>query len=250
MAVFRAALINELEKLCKKKKAVVAVVLSLLVIVVGQLLVLGVRMGFGIRGAGSADFSMLVLSVAINTLLPLFAALVAIDSFSGEFAQNTMRITLTRPVSRFKLFSAKVSAIGIFILANLGLLLILSLMTGLIFNSDSMSFQGVVQSFLAYLVSFFPLFILALGIVFLANVLKSGISVFFVSVLCFIGFKGMGILFSQYSGVFLTSYFDWYSLWLANSFPLMKILRELLLMLGYGLLFFTGAFYLFDKKEF
>lgn len=250
MAVFQAALINELEKLRKKKKVMVAVVLSLLVIVVGQLLVLGVRLGFGIRGAGSADFSMLVLSVAVNTLLPLFAALVAIDSFSGEFAQNTMRITLTRPVSRFKLFSAKVSAIGIFILANLGLLLLFSLLAGFVFDGGTMSFKGIWQSTLSYTVSFIPLFVLALGIVFLANVLKSGISVFFVSILAFILFKGLGMLFSQYSGILLTSYFDWYNLWLANSFPLMKIIRQFLLMLGYALLFFTGAYYLFDKKEF
>lgn len=250
MAVFQAALINELEKLRKKKKAIVAVVLSLLIIVIGQLLVLGVRMGFGIRGAGSSDFPMLVLSVAANTLLPLFAALVAIDSFSGEFSQNTMRITLTRPVSRFKLFSAKVSAIGIFILTNLGLLLVFSLLAGLVFNGDSITFSGFLKTIVAFLVSFFPMFVLSLGIVFLANMLKSGISVFFVSILCFILFKGLGILFSQYSGLLITSYFDWYSLWLANSFPFMKILRELLLMLGYAILFFTGAFYLFDKKEF
>ncbi|HHY27334.1 MAG TPA: ABC transporter permease subunit [Desulfitobacterium dehalogenans] len=250
MAVFQAALINELEKLRKKKKVVVAVVLSLLVIVVGQLLVMGVRLGFGIRGAGSADFSMLVLSVAINTLLPLFAALVAIDSFSGEFAQNTMRITLTRPVSRFKLFSAKVSAIGIFILANLTLLLVFSLLAGLVFDGDSMTLKGIFQGILSYAVSFIPLFVMALGIVLLANILKSGISVFFVSILCFILFKGLGMFFSQYSGILLTSYFDWYNLWLANSFPFMKILREFLLMLGYAILFFTGAYYLFDKKEF
>ena len=35
MAVFRAALINELEKLYKKKKVLVAVLVSLAVIVVG-----------------------------------------------------------------------------------------------------------------------------------------------------------------------------------------------------------------------
>ena len=198
MAVFQAALINELEKLRKKKKAVVAIVLSLLMTVIGQLLVLGVRMGFGIRGAGSTDFSMLVLSFAVNTLLPLFAVLVAIDSFSGEFNQNTMRTTLTRPISRFKIYAAKVTAIGIFILVNLAFLSILSLVFGLVFSGDTMSFKGVLQVILAYGVSFFPIFILALGVVLLANVLKSGTSVFFVAILSFIIFKGLGVLFSQY----------------------------------------------------
>jgi ABC-2 type transport system permease protein len=74
MAVFQAALVNELDKLYRKKKATVAIVLSLLMIVIGQLLVVGVRTGFGLRGAGSVEFPMLVLSVVVNSILPLFTA--------------------------------------------------------------------------------------------------------------------------------------------------------------------------------
>lgn len=126
MAVFQAALLNELEKLYKKKKALVAVLLSLAVIVVGQLVIVGVRSGFGLRGTGSVEFPMLVLSVVVNTILPLFTALVAIDSFSGEYSQNSMRITLTRPISRFKVFTAKITAITLFILGTLLLILVFS----------------------------------------------------------------------------------------------------------------------------
>jgi ABC-2 type transport system permease protein len=250
MAVFQAALVNELEKLYKKRKALVAVILSLVIIVIGQLLVVGVRSGFGIRGAGSVEFPMLVLSVVVNTLLPLFTALVAIDSFSGEFSQKTMRITLTRPVSRFKLFSAKVTAIGIFILANLVLLLVFSLLAGLLFNTNSATIGGFAKTILSYGVSFIPMFVLSLGIVLLANLFKSGISVFFVSILAFILFKALGLVFIQYSGLLITSYIDWYSLWIANSFPFLKILRQFLIMAGYAIMLFTAGFYLFDKKEF
>lgn len=84
MAVFRAALVNEIEKLYKKKKVLVAILLSLAVIVIGQLAIVGVRSGFGLRGAGSIEFPILVLSLVVNTILPLITALVAIDSFSGE----------------------------------------------------------------------------------------------------------------------------------------------------------------------
>lgn len=128
MAVFQAALLNELEKLYKKKKALVAVLLSLAVIVVGQLVIVGVRSGFGLRGTGSVEFPMLVLSVVVNTILPLFTALVAIDSFSGEYSQNSMRITLTRPISRFKVFTAKITAITLFILGTLLLILVFSML--------------------------------------------------------------------------------------------------------------------------
>lgn len=250
MAVFQIALVNELEKLYKKKKALVAVILSLAVIVIGQLGVLGIRSGFGIRGTGNLEFPMLVLSVVVNTVLPLFTALVTIDSFSGEFTQNTMRITLTRPVSRFKVFAAKIAAITLFIMTILALLLILSMVAGFLFNVNSATFGDLLKTILSYVVSIFPQFILALGIVLIANLFKSGVSVFFISILGFLAFKVLGIVFSQYASLLPTTQLDWYNLWLSQSFPFMKILRQFLLMLGYAIMFFTAGFYLFDKKEF
>ncbi len=250
MAAFQAALINEIEKLYKKKKALVAILLSLAVIVIGQLAIVGVRSGFGLRGAGSVEFPMLVLSVVVNTILPLFTALVAIDSFSGEFSQNSMRITLTRPVSRFKVFSAKISAIVLFILATLLLLLIFSMVAGFIFNTNSATLDSVARTVFSYILSLLPMVVLALGIVLLANFFKSGTSVFFVSILVFIVLKVLGVLFSQYSSLFITTQLDWYNLFLVNSFPVWKIIRQFLIMLGSGIMLFTAGFYLFDKKEF
>ena len=250
MAVFQAALLNELEKLYKKKKVLVAVLLSLAVIVIGQLVIVGVRSGFGLRGTGSVEFPMLVLSVVVNTILPLFTALVTIDSFSGEFTQNSMRITLTRPVSRFKVYTAKIISIVLFILGALLLLLVFSLLAGFIFNTNSATLDSLSRTVFSYFVSLLPLTVLALAIALLANIFKSGIAVFFVSILTFLALKVLGVLFSQYSSLFLTTQLDWYNLFLVNSFPLLKILRQFLIMLGYGIMFFTAGFYIFDKKEF
>ncbi|MGC7871239.1 ABC transporter permease [Desulfosporosinus sp. SYSU MS00001] len=249
MAVFQAALVNELEKLYKKKKALAAFLLSLAVIVIGQIIIVGVRSGFGLRTAGSMEFPMLVLSVVVNTILPLFTALVTIDSFSGEFAHNNMRITLTRPVSRLKIFAAKITAISLFILATLLLLLIFSIIAGFVFNTNSATLDSLVRTVFSYIVSLFPMVVLALGIVLLTNLLKSGISVFFVSILIFLGLKVLGVFFSQYSSILMTTQLDWYNLFLMKSFPLAKIIRQFLIMLGSSVMLFTAGFYLFDKKE-
>jgi len=248
--MFKAALFNEIEKLYKKKKVMAAVWISLAIIVIGQLIIVGMRSGFGLRGVGSAEFPMLVLSVAVNTILPLFTALVAIDCFSGEFSHDIMRMTLTRPVSRLKIFTAKVVAVAAFIVANLLILLIISTLAGLLFNVNSADFSTLGKTIVSYIVSLIPLMVLTLGIVLLANIFKSGISVFFVSILVFLALKALGLFFSQYSSLLVTSQLDWYNLWMANSFPLAKIGRELMIMLGYAIMLFTGGYYLFDKKEF
>lgn len=249
MGGFRAAFINEVEKMYKKKKAVVAVIISLLVIIIGQLIITGVRNQLGLRGVSSTEFPILVLSVFVNTILPLFVALVAIDIFSGEFSHNTMKIALTRPVTRLKLFTAKIAAIAFFALANLLIVMILSTITGFIFNSASVTASALGRIFISYIVTLIPVITLAIIIVFLANIFRSGVAVFFVSIIVFIVFKVLGVVFSQYSNLLITSMLTWYNLWLADSLPIFKILRQLLIMAGYDIMFFVTAYYLFDKKD-
>src|SRR5690606_82305 len=119
VAGFKAAFANELVKLSKKKKIILAAILSILAILIGQAAVTAVQMGFGLRVAGSAEFPLLVLPVFTYTILPMFATFVAIDMFNGEYMANTMKLTLTRPVSRFGVFCAKTGNIALFIMGNL-----------------------------------------------------------------------------------------------------------------------------------
>lgn len=250
MAGFRAALINELKKLYKKKKVVVAASVSLIFIILGQLSITILRSGFGVRGVSSMEFPLLVLSVIVNSILPLFTALVTIDSFSGEFSQNTMKITITRPVTRLKFFTAKVASIMIFILVNLLFVMIFSILVGLIFNSNFFTIESILRIVISYLVTLIPMLILVLIIVLLTNVLKSGISVFFVTILIFIIFKALEIIFSSYSSLFFTSMLDWYTLWIMSNISFLKIFRQFLMMFSYVILLFTTDYYLFDKKDF
>ena len=250
MVGFKATLINEIEKLYKKKKVLVAMIISLAFIVIGQVIMLGLRSGFGLRGVGSMEFPILVLSVVVNTILPLFTALVTIDSFSSEFSQNTMKIAITRPVTRLKFFTAKLGAIMTFVLVNLIFVMIFSIIAGFIFNSNSFSLHGIIRIILSYIITVLPMMVLAMLIAFLCNILRSGIAVFFLTIIIFISFKALGIYFSAYSGLFFTSMVDWYSLWIMDTIPVSKIIREFLLMFSYGILLFTGGYYLFDKKDF
>lgn len=250
MVEFKAALINETEKLYKKKKVLVAVILSVITIVIGQLAVIALRSNLGLRGTSSMEFPILVLSVAVYSVLPLFTALVTIDSFCGEFSHNTMKIAITRPISRLKFFTAKLAAITIFIFSNLLLIMVFSIITGALFNANSLTLGGIIKIIVSYAVTLIPMIIFALVIILLANIFKSGAGVFFLSILVFLIFKALGILFMRYSNLLFTSMFDWYNLWIMDTIPASKILREFMMMLSYGIILFTTSFYLFDKKDF
>lgn len=250
MAGFKVALINEIEKLYKKKKLFVALILSVVFIVIGQVAVIGVRSGFGLRGASSMEFPMLVLSIVVNTILPLFTALITIDCFTGEFSHNTMKIAITRPITRLKLFTAKLSAIFIFILFNLAAIMILSLAAGIMFNSNSFTLKGVMNILVSYIVSSIPLFILAMLITVFANMVRGGTAVFFISIIVFLVFKILEMVLSRYSGLFFTSMFDWYNLWIMNPVPILKLTRKFIMLMSHGIILFTVGYYLFDKKDF
>ena len=249
MAGFRAALVNEAFKLRKKKKLTVAALLSILAVFVGQVAVTGVNLGLGLRLTGSSEFPLMVLSIMTYTVLPLFAIFVAIDLFNGEFASNTMKLTLTRPVSRLGVFSAKVTNLALFILANLFFVMLLSLIAGLLFNPSSFSLSALFKVILAYLVTFLPVFVFALLVVFLANLLQGGLAVFFLSILLFIGFHFLEVVVPSLSSFFITSMLDWYSLWIAQPFNFFKILRQTLILLSSGLMLFTAGYDLFERKD-
>ncbi|MFS0726393.1 ABC transporter permease [Paenibacillus sp. 1P07SE] len=249
MAGFKAAFLNEIFKLVKRKKMNAAAILAILAVVVGQVAVSAVKHGFGLRLAGGTEFPLVVLSAFSYTLLPLFAAFVAIDMFNGEYSSNTMKITLTRPVSRLGVFSAKVIAIALFIAVNLAFVMVLSLSAGLIFNPWSGGWLGIARVVLSYAVTFLPVFVFILLVVLLANVVRGGLSVFFLSVLLFVGFMFLGIIIPGSSSFLVTSMFDWHTLWISEKPGVFKIVRQGLIMSGFGVMLFTAGYALFDRKD-
>ncbi|RAV05514.1 ABC transporter permease [Paenibacillus sp. YN15] len=246
---FKATLLNELVKLAKKKKIVAAVILSVLVVLIGQVAVTSIKHGLGLRVVGSTEFPLVALSLITYTVLPLFATFVAIDMFNGEFTANTMKLTLLRPVSRFSVFCAKVANLALFIAANLVLVMVLSLLAGFLFNMTAFSFMGLVRVIVSYAVTFLPIFVFSLLVVCLGNVIRGGLAVFFLSVISFAALWVLGAVFSAYSSFFIISMFDWYTLWISDALNLSKILRQALILAGCGIMLFTAGFYCFDRKE-
>ncbi|MBO8173143.1 MAG: ABC transporter permease [Bacillaceae bacterium] len=249
MAGFKTAFFNETVKLMKKKKIMAAAILSILAVIIGQVAVTAIKHGLGLRVVGSTEFPLVVLSVFTYTILPLFATFVAIDMFNGEFSSNTMKLTLTRPVSRFGVFSAKVLNVALFILANLMFVMILSLLAGLLFNPSSAGLMGMIKVVLSYVVTFFPVFVFALFVVLLSNMIRGGLAVFFLSILIYIGLNFLGILFANYASFLITSMFEWYTLWISDQINFFKIFRQALIMAGLGTMLFSAGYYLFDHKE-
>lgn len=241
-----AAYINELYKISKKKKIAVAVILSALSVIIAGIAVYMVNTYSGIRVTGYREFPTLVLSVLSYTLIPLFTAFVCIDMFGGEFSEQTMKMTLTGPASRFRVFTAKVLAAATFIAANLLFVMAVSVIVSFFINGFTLNFY---KTLLAYIAQFFPLFIFALMVILISCLAKGTVGAFMASVFLFLVLNGLGIAFPAYKSFLYTSAFDWYRLFLGAYFNYQKIFRVFIILCGYGIMLFGISNYLFDKKE-
>lgn len=249
MESFKASFIIEVEKMYRRKKAVIIIIMAVFIILFVQIISILIRNNLGIIGNTASGFPITVLSVFSKTILPLFTAMVVIDAFTGEFANNTMKLAITKPVSRFKLYIAKLSATAFFVLANLILVMILSIIAGAIFSFETITIAGILRALVSYIVTFIPIMVIAVIIAFLANVFKSSGAVFFLSIIVFAVLQVFGIILTSYSNMFITSSLDWYKLWIASSLPIGEIFKQILYMAGYVLIFFTAGFYQFDKRD-
>jgi len=247
MESFKATLQNEIFRLFKKKKVVVVLLLALGLIAFALLVSVVLRGSLGILGGTGSAFPLSVLQAFSNTILPLFMALAVIDTFTGEFASDTMKITITKPVTRFKIYLAKLSAVGVFALVNLGVVMVLSMLVTVVFYTKLISFVWALDVVVAYVATFFPMMVLAVVVAYFANVLKSSTGVFFLSVLVFVVFRALGFV-SALSPVLITSLLEWYGLWISNVLPIGSILRSIVVLAAYVMVFGALGYRRFDKR--
>lgn len=243
----KAAYINEVFKISKKKKITVLCILSVAATLIGSAIVIGVNNISGIMLTGSSNFAIVVLSIMNYTLIPLFTVFICIDMFGGEFAESTMKFTLTGPASRMTVFVSKLLAAGTFIMTNLLFVMIISIVASFFFDSTS---YGVIRIIIAYIASFAPLFIFGMVAVVISCWTRGTTSAFLLCILVFLGFNFLEAWFPSFKSFFFTSSFGWYSLFMGEGYiNLGKILRMFLILLGYGAMLFGAGFYLFERKE-
>lgn len=245
MNSLKAAYVNEMFKISKKKKLIVAGILAVFALLLAAAVVVSIDTIVGIRLASSGNFALLVLPFLMYTLIPLFSAFICIDMFSGEFTSETIKLTLTRPASRFKIFLAKTLASATFTAAFLAFTLAVSLVFSAFFDITVKSASDAIT---AYIAAFVPLFVLSQLVILISNLARGSASAFMLSVIIFITFKALEMFIPQLRSFFFTAGFDWYNLIIGTTAHFGKILRLFTLFVGYAVSLFAAGYYFFEKR--
>jgi ABC-2 type transport system permease protein len=250
MHSLKAGIVNEALKIISRKKAVFFLLIAAILPVAAVPVISRVQSGFGIAAVASADFPLLMLNLYTALFLPLILFMTASDLFAGEIGDKTMRITLTRPISRFKVFVSKHVSMFLYTLLYLTVALASSTISSLFLAEKGDLPKGLLNSAAAYGLAAVPMFTLGVVAVFLVQFFKNGSGALTVCILVYALAKGISFVFPQLTVYSPTAYTDWYQLWIGSSVAAGKIASIFMFLMACSILFFTAGYYMFDKKEF
>lgn len=248
MSVLYANVINEMQKIFAQRKAKGFLSFTFFIPIVLAGILHYTQNRLGVYILSGTDFSFFMLDWLTATIIPLFIFMVSIDLFVGEGSTRTLKLTLVRPIARWKVYVSKVLAMGIFVMIQLGMIGISSVTAGsLMFHGGS--FNEFLQVSMGYAIDFIPMFALGIFAVLVGQYLNSTSGAFALCALLFFAAKIAVIFFPSLEAFLFTSYTDWHSLWISSSMPGNDLIHITLVILSSLILFFTIGFYQFEIKE-
>ncbi|MGF7033870.1 ABC-2 type transport system permease protein [Paenibacillus mucilaginosus] len=250
MHAFYASLRNELTRLAAQPKTRWFLAASLLLPLGLSLLSSRLQGGGGLSALLSGDPYLALLGGYTAFVLPLFLFMTAADQFPGEREEGTMVLTLLRPVSRAKIYGAKVAAAAVYTGLQLLLLAVVSLLCSLLLPGSAPAVLDPLSFFRAALAAWAAM--LAVGAVGAALVQLTGRATTGLA-LCLVlygALKLLPLLLPGLSVWSLFSYTGWHALWLGDGVPAVRLWNLSLLLLAYSIIAYTGGLAIFNKKSF
>jgi len=245
MNAIRMGIINENTKLFKRIKY------KILLICIGILsIVLGVISNYtgGLINVSLSNLPLSILSILTTVLIPLVIFMAVADLFAAEQENGTIKAVITRPISRNEILISKMIAILIYVTSILIVAFIIGLFMGILFGRTQVI--NIPEIFIAYVVSIVPIIPTIFLSILISQLSRSSSSSVMLSVLLYIIIILLGIIVPSISPMIFTSYTNWYKLFIGAQMPIKSILVIIGLLIGYSLIFFSGAYALFEKKEY
>lgn len=250
MGILYANTINEIEKIFLKKKNLVFWIILAVSSIIVPIGLTYFQNGLDLSIIRAGNYPIFILNTFSTVILPLLLFMTVSDLFTGEFTDKTIKTTLLRPISRFKIYLSKNLAILAYTIINLFTVFVLSLITSMFLNNDGKILESLLNGLLAYTVAIIPALGLAFFSAFLVQFFKNTTGALTTLILVYLGLKSVSLLSPTLSKILFTSYMDWHQLWLANTgVGLSQIFTLFMLIVSYIIIFFIAGFYLFDRKN-
>ena len=252
MTAFIASYRNEWDKLIARKKYMVFLFIGLGICLIwaglGQMI-----SSFALRQGGLsltlAPTPMGALPFFLQILVPFLMFMGVTDLLTVEGADNTMKAMICRPVERWKLYASKILAVVTYAAVYLCCVFVVCAILNQIFGKP-LSIVNLLIALASYALTLVPLAILAAFAALIALSGRSGTLTMFLLLLSYLLLNSLPVFFPILNEMLFTSYLSWYRLWIGALPGAAKMIHMLLIVLGYGVVFFTAGSLMFDKKSY
>jgi hypothetical protein len=241
---------NEIRKMFLRSKVRACFILAVAIPAVIFILIDLLHSKSGILAVGGSSFPIFILGLFTSVLLPLFIFMWAADAFAGEVGEGTMKITLMRPITRFKVYLSKTLALSLATVLLLAIMLLAASICGLFLSSGVSQFiSGWVNGLKACILAVVPMISMVITAVFLSQFFRSSSGALTCSILVYIVGRFLPVVEPVAGKVLIFSYTNWHTLWLGNITDPARLLYAFMIMVSTSILLFTGGFYIFDTRE-
>lgn len=250
-------MINEINKLLSQKKTYIFVGIIILISFINLTFAVVSNSYFASSSYGQT-FPLILFDSIATLVLPMFVIIFIVNLVTDEYVDGSLKLPLLRKVSRNQLLLGKLCALGVILLIFMFVLLILGYSFGIIFFGWGESFfmKGKYYSSVAGITLTLSTYLISL----LANVSFGTIILLFALLInnsASVAGIGMGVLLSSLimdymvppaAPYMISNYFNSYRL-LIEGVTFEKLLLMLLVIVGYGLLFYGMSLALFKRKD-
>lgn len=242
-----AVLKNEITKLAGKKKYLVLFIIAILICGgrVGVNQIISRLSGEAIK---TSNIIMEMFPFFAEIYVPLIVFMAVTDLVSTEICDLTIKATLMRPVSRFKVVSAKI--IASFLMGTVfyaGVFVSCAILQA-VFGSVDLAY--ISKSLGAYIIDLVPLFVLTLFANMINLLSKTPTLSMFLSIVAYALMKYCNYFSPMLNTMFFTSYMQWHKLWIGAMIPFGALSVKIGIITGSAVLLYTAGYMLFDKKEY
>jgi len=249
MHSLKANWLNELEKLWARRRIKGFLLLAFLIPTISALALAYMQNTSPLIAGLGSDLPMIMLGLFTTLLLPLFLFMTAVDSFSGEIADRTLKLVLVRPIARSKIFASKVLALAAYVLVHLGAVWTVSVLAELLLKR-SYPRSSMFESATAYAVAFVPMFAISLMAVLIAQRFRNSTGALALIILIYIIAKMLPFLFPSAAAWSVYSYTNWHTLWVGSGISPAKLFNTFAILLSYCIMAFAGGMMMFERKGF
>ena len=233
---------SELKKLLMKKKYLVLTVLGAIICILrigGNVLV------SKITGGEVVIKSNLIMEMVGFVFDIIFMAVT--DLFASEVQEDSMKASLLRPLTRFKVMTSK--SLAVFVLGCMVTLamLVISLIVQIVSGN---SLRSVPITFAAYLINMIPLIAIVSMALLINMISKSPTLAMLLCIVVYVFFKYLNYYITPVGQMVFTAYSQWHKIWIGNVLPFTALISKIGILFGSILILYTLSYIIFDSKDY